>query len=666
MAEVSSTTPVDSPRDEDVRAIVGERLSLAAFSQLSGTLGGYPFVKFVIDRTAARIHYLNHRIYPFHADYIAENLLGIPIKEMDADIDHYNQTFYRDPNRRFLLGILSLHHRDEKGFYSIETVEVDTMELPLLEEIYTTVRQFTEPSIPIFLKPANHLQEAQLARPECKIPKILAHELFATSKFIPLNPGKTTGRLRVFVTHEDYAREKDSLEWFDIIVMPKVPDDIPRLAGIINAEHTTPLSHTNVLASGWQIPNAIQIGILERIRSEGLAGNWVEYSVEQNGEEIGLGRINAPDISKAAPAWRMTKIHLEQPEITNVPLVGLEELRTADRLKYGTKAANLGEIHFVLQKFSSRLLGYYQMPRPPRKNLLPYLAELLGVPESASLPDQAWSFLKEQVHLPRGIAIPFAVQQRFFESSPKIQQAVGKLKMALELGAPQVDALCVSLQKMIVATRFTPEFRDEIDSKIATTLSGVSSFVVRSSSNAEDLEHFSAAGIYESINHVTSADKIFDSIKQVWASVLSPRSVRLRQQVGIPLDDVYMGVIVQEEIRSRMGGVMVTSNPANRGDFRNVYLNISPKSVVQVVQGTDLPYQCLFNTVEGGGRTLSLGSAKDELTTEQNASLQRLAVIGRLLQSHFSPDYTFAAPVDIEWLANEEGIHILQLRPYAG
>ena len=45
--------------------------------------------------------------------------------------------------------------------------------------------------------------------------------------------------------------------------------------------------------------------------------------------------------------------------------------------------------------------------------------------------------------------------------------------------------------------------------------------------------------------------------------------------------------------------------------------------------------------------------------------LQKLATAGRLLQSHFSPDYTFGRPVDIEWAADKNHVHLLQLRPHA-
>jgi phosphoenolpyruvate synthase/pyruvate phosphate dikinase len=257
--------------------------------------------------------------------------------------------------------------------------------------------------------------------------------------------------------------------------------------------------------------------------------------------------------------------------------------------------------------------------------------------------------------------------------------------MALELNAREIDSVCLNLQTLIRTSRMSEKLRSMIDSQIAHHLGGVSSFVIRSSSNAEDLENFSAAGIYESMNHVTTAENIFQSIKEVWASLLSVRSVRLRQEVGISLDDCYMGVIIQEEIteaspteispystpsdvnRQQMGGVLVTTNPGNRAvDFRNVYINASTHSVMKIVQGAELPHQFLFNTVEGGGQTLSLGTDRKDLSAEQKILLQKLALAGRLLQSHFSPDYTFSSPIDVEWLATAEGLFILQLRPYAG
>ena len=654
-------------KEVGVRALINTRLSMEAFSQLSGILAGVPFVKVVVDKNNQSIHFLNNAIYSFHADYIAEVLLGISRDLVEKKIDYYNKTFYVDPDRRFYLGVLALHQRNDKKFFSLETVEVDTMNLEMMKFFCGFVCEWIDPSLPLLFKPANHLQEATLSHVDAaEFPRIYSHELFESKDFVILNRGATRGRIRAFATEREYQEQKHTLEWFDILAMDRVPDDIPRVSGIINAQHTTPLSHTNVLAHGWQIPNATQIGALKLIADSHLDHQWVEYSVNPDVSEIGLRRIERPGEVDRPPIWKTTKVRIEEPEIQNIPILHLSQLRMSDRSRYGTKAANLGEIHHILKNGSGKICGFYRVKRPPRENLLPHLAHAIGVPESADIEEEAANYLRGLVHLPRGIAIPFALQQQFLESSPKIQQAIGKLKMALELNARQVDSLCVSLQKMIVSTKIPARIFDMIDTQIAKHLGGVENFVVRSSSNAEDLQSFSAAGIYESVNRVTTSEKIFQSIKQVWASVLSPRSVRLRQDAGISLDDVYMGVIIQEETPAKMGGVLITTNPTNREDFRNVYFNISLKSTVQVVQGTELPYQCLYNTVEGGGRTLSLGGTHQDLDEHHKELLQKLAYGGRLLQSHFSPDYTFNSPVDIEWLINDEGIYVLQLRPYSG
>lgn len=652
-----------------IPGVAGQRLTLNVFLQLAGKLAGHPFVKIVVDRVEGKMHFINNNRYPFHVDYVGEQILGRKPGELDHEIDAFNQTVYFDLDRRFYFGIISLQKTvgqiPETQFYTFETVEVDTMNRAMVEYFYKFVRSWVDPLIPVLFKPANTLQEQIMKEIDPVIlPRIFSHQLFAASRFIALNPGKSIGRIRAFKSEMDYRRVAHTIEWHDIVVMHRVPDDIPRISGIINAHHTTPLSHTNVLASGWKIPNSIQLGIFDRIEKEGLHESWVEYGVENSASEISLKKTTAPTDAQA-PAWKVNRVEIESPEIANTPILSLDDLRASDRYKYGTKAANLGEMRYVLKNGSERMLGFYRVNRPPRDNLIHHLARFLGVSETSDIASATHDFMRKNFSVPNGIAIPFSCQQEFLESSPRIQQAIGKLKMALELNAHETDSICLSLQQMIRSARMPDKIRNRIDTEIAKHLSGVSAFVIRSSSNAEDLQGFSAAGIYESISHVSKADKIFESIKEVWASLISPRSVRLRHQVGISLDDCYMGVIIQEMIESEIGGVLVTTNPSNPKDFRNVYMNVSAKSVENIVHGSVLPIQMIFSTVEGGGRTLSLGDFPDGVTADQATMLQKLAFAGRLLQSHFSPDYTFSQPVDIEWLAGASGIGILQLRPYS-
>src|SRR5205823_6111780 len=123
----------------------------------------------------------------------------------------------------------------------------------------------------------SHLQERHVAGiPTDELPRVLWHELFSAAAFTPLHPGQARGRLRVFDSTKEYRSA--TLQPHDIVVMPRVPDDIPRVAGMVNTKHTTPLSHTNILATGWRIPNAVQTDGIDRLG--GLDGQWVRYRVD--------------------------------------------------------------------------------------------------------------------------------------------------------------------------------------------------------------------------------------------------------------------------------------------------------------------------------------------------------------------------------------------------
>jgi len=58
-------------------------------------------------------------------------------------------------------------------------------------------------------------------------------------------------------------------------------------------------------------------------------------------------------------------------------------LRLARPAPLRTKAANLGELHHVLANGSADCWVSTRFGRPPRENLLPYLAKLLDVPADA-------------------------------------------------------------------------------------------------------------------------------------------------------------------------------------------------------------------------------------------------------------------------------------------
>ncbi|MFC4069023.1 PEP/pyruvate-binding domain-containing protein [Actinoplanes subglobosus] len=639
-------------------ALVGAILTLDHFERLSGMVSGHSFVKVVVDRWTGTIHFIDSAREQFHAYYIAKHILGITVAELDAEIDEYNRSFYVDPDRRFYLGVLCLHRHARHGLLlSLETVEVDLMSTAMLLDLYRFVRRYVDPALSLRLKPATHRQEEQLAAvPEDEVPQIAAHEIFSATPYFALQPGTAAGRLRAFRDVAAYYRADPPLEWYDIVAMERAPDDIPRLSGIVNAGRTTPLSHTNVLAAGWGIPNAVQVGALDLIDAEGLDGAWVWYEVDPAAAGIRLTRIARPPTVDSPLPGTVCRVTVEPPDTAVAPIAALADLRVTDVCRYGTKAAHLGELLHLLTAGSDRLLGWYQATRDPRPHLMGYLRGLLGVDESADVDGAALGLLREVTVMP-GVALPFALHREFLESSPELGRSVDGLR-----APPAGDSS--RLRELALRTPVPEAVRRRILAAIRAHLGAATRFVVRSSSNAEDLAGFPAAGLYTSVTGVTTTDAVIDAVRRVWASLYTPRGVRLRHQAGIAVDDARMGVVVQEQAPATMGGVLVTTNPAVPHDFRNVYLNVSTSSVEHVVNGVGEPIQMLFNTVEGGGRTISLGDAAHDLAEGDRRRLERLALIGRFLQAHFAFD-TVNAPVDIEWVATPDRISLVQLRPYA-
>ncbi|MGW3690445.1 PEP/pyruvate-binding domain-containing protein [Streptomyces sp. NPDC005125] len=660
----------------DESAEAGDILDLERFDRLRGILAGHPYVKVVVDREAGDWHVLDTAEHSFHAHYIADRILGKERDELHADIDAFNRSVYQDADRRFLLGVLSLHQHTtgdvlmREPFMVLETVEADTMGPELLTEFYGFVRARLVDALRLFVKPANHGQEAALSGvPQDVVPRIAGHQLYTAADFAALNVGEARGRLRYFPSVDTYraAMSEGSIAWYDILAMPTVPDDIPRVAGLISALPTTPLSHTNVLAAGWGIPNAVVRDIAQRVTEGDLADTWVRFAVNAEGAEL-VEAEEPADLDE--PVRQFETVRIGAPRVERLAIVPLSELRAEDRHGYGTKAAHLGELHHVLRSGSVRLTGYYTVPRPPRAHLLGHLAQQLGAAEDAGpeeLCERAGEFLAEHISAPEGIAVPFEFQQRFLAGTPAIQQRIGMLKMALSVGAfESVDRMCAELQNLVRKAALPDEMVRHVHDQVFRNLVGTRALVVRSSSNAEDLPGFSAAGLYESVSRVGDVTGLADAIRQVWASLFSARSVLLRHQAGIPLDDTYMGVIVQRRHDAALGGVMVTCNPTRRDDFRNVCVNCTTGSPEEVVEGSAPPMQYLYNTVEGGGRTISLGAADRDVSEPAKQRLSQLALAGRLLQGHFSHDLTFAGPLDIEWLLDpEDRLHLLQVRPYA-
>src|SRR6185503_1561686 len=85
-----------------------------------------------------------------------------------------------------------------------------------------------------------------------RMPILATSEVGDKSGYQALNPGAAIGQLRII----DYLTPDTVIDRNQIVIFREVPVHLTPLSGIITTERASPLSHVNMLAKSWAIPNA--------------------------------------------------------------------------------------------------------------------------------------------------------------------------------------------------------------------------------------------------------------------------------------------------------------------------------------------------------------------------------------------------------------------------
>jgi hypothetical protein len=473
---------VVQPTDDAKRggpAFLNQIANQAEFQQLArvynpGTPLEIPHVLFVIDRQQGdRIYYLNTPRYSLHENFARERRL-LPAGDKATLIAQY-----KDPQRRLLFGTLSWQ-RDLPG-YTYEFWEGDRLTPELLQLTQQKVQaSFYEP---VRFK-ANSTLHEQVAK-SAGLDAVTQESLLREQTFLPLNTGAAQGRLRIVKSVDDTP----DIAPTDILVLDEVPVALPPVAGLVTQRPSTLLSHVNLLAKGWRIPNAYVRDAVAALREHD--GQWVELTVTSSGYQ--LRRIAKPE---AAPAPKPAARQLPKPDLTVQTIKPLSGMATRDSRHCGVKAANLGAL----------------------KSALPPAAT---VPDGFCIPFAQYAAFMAQLHVAERVA---ALEQRpDFAGDANVRRA--------ELAALRQD---------IVQAQPDPALAAAWRERWQKQLQGRGVFV-RSSSNSEDLPGFSGAGLYTTVPNVTQADALAQAVQTVWASVYNFEAYEARRAAGIGNDAVVMG-----------------------------------------------------------------------------------------------------------------------------
>lgn len=575
-----------------------------------GTPYAMPHTMFVIDRRAKNnIYFVNSQRFRFHKDF----LLATYLVPRGADVF---KPIYIDRDRRFIVGTIAWQKTVEKFTWELWEGDLATAEMIKTANEVIGKAFFQK----VFYKPNSIRQEDVSA--ETGLERVLQDELNKNQAYLALNTGTAVGRLHIIDKLDDTVEIGEN----EILVLRELPLTLPPVRGVIVARPSSPLSHINILAKGWNIPN-IYVKDADRLFRE-LDTYWIKLDARLT--DYSFDRVTRPEDLPKPPDEQVPPVDLKTTRLT-----GLREMRKADSIKFGSKSANLGEM------MNRKIAG---------------------------------------ISIPDGFTVPFYWHQKFMAANGFDDDILDFLDTNDFVHNPRIRRQKLEeFRAKIQKGKFDDSLRQEIITKWKTQLAGKPVFV-RSSSNSEDLPNFSGAGLYSSVANVIEEDKLIEAVKRVWASLWKFEAYEARVRNYVSQTDVYMSALIQVGIDMEKGGVMITKDPFDDRNKNAVYISAVCGHNSKVVDNTGIPEQILFNPRSNSVIVMTLsqqenalafdekgdlketvdkcaGAKKRVLTDLQARSLARVA-IG--IRSAFGGK----KEQDIEWGIMNGRVYIVQSRPY--
>jgi phosphoenolpyruvate synthase/pyruvate phosphate dikinase len=204
----------------------------------------------------------------------------------------------------------------------------------------------------------------------------------------------------------------------------------------------------------------------------------------------------------------------------------------------------------------------------------------------------------------------------------------------------------------------------------------------RSSTNAEDLEGFNGAGLYESYSAELDNPKktIGDAIKKVYASMWTLEGFKEREYFKIDQRSAAMGILVHRSFPDELAnGVAITKNIYNPDvPAFTISCQVGETSVVNPPQGTisdQFLFFMIFSTAftEPAINYLSYSNLNHNNPVLSDNEIVKLSKYLKLIHDHFyytvftdrfESYYTFAMDVEFKINGPNRDIYIKQARPY--
>ncbi|WP_026729150.1 PEP/pyruvate-binding domain-containing protein [Flavobacterium denitrificans] len=482
---------------------------------LSDKFSNIESVKIVYDLRQKKMYYFNSTLIQHHYDFVTDYL------GYDKGVEVFNDDNYSDTekNRDYLLG--NLNHVKGTDKWVFELAASDHMPILLIERFYNLIVQstFIGTRLNFYLNNPEKMEWHQ--QQKFRIPCVKSDYIFNEIKYQEVVSGSTIGILKQYKL-KDLENIKPKAD--EIIVLDGTPDILPNVRGIIVNELQTPLSHLVLLGKNRKIPIMAYTDAFKDNTIKRLLFKKVEI-------KIGIDTFYIKETDKKIVLKSNSK---KKKLIIDNSITDLVSLNTIPKngVNYiGSKAQNMAyliaiskQIPFKTPEDAHAIPFYFYTKHIQKKSISPLIEELLANSQKDSM---VW------IH----------------QQLKKIREAIKKEPIDPELIA-----------------KLNQTFKN----------AAFKNFRFRSSTNAEDLDDFNGAGLYDSKTGILGDSiKTFEkAIKQVWASVWNEASYTERELFGIDQHNIAMGVLVHRSFPDELAnGVVITTN-IFRKDFPGITVNV--------------------------------------------------------------------------------------------
>lgn len=576
-------------------------------------------VKVVYDYSAKKLYFFNSTRYTYHYDFCLQ-VLGFR-----EEIGEFNKESYNPTNQRTYL-LANINYLQNSDDWVMELAASDEMNAGLINFFYKEVQKnvFFKDKLKFYLN-SPHVISLN-SKKELKIPTVFSDFIF---KRITEQSIENTSNVGILKKYDLQKKEDFNPKSDEIIIINTTPEFIPSVRGIIITELQTPLSHLVLLAKNRNIPVYVDTKVWDKESVNLLLGKKVELITKENSYSL-------KTTQKSIPAKKAIKEIVLKRDLKVTDLVDLETSMPLDIVNsIGSKATNLGLLKQIQKEMKS-----------------------FKTPEYA-------------------FAIPFY----YFDQHIKENHLQDKINALYAIPKDSIKLLEKELKafrKEVKNTKVNPELLNKINEKL-NAQNDFKNFRFRSSTNAEDMEGFNGAGLYDSKSAILGdAEKTVEkAILDVWSSFWNFRAFQERDLFGINHESCAMGVLVHRSFPDeKANGVLVTKNMyRDKYDGVTVNVQLGEESVVKPESGVtcDEFYCHNFNGfgsfVVDYRSTSSLNNGKPILTETEIKKLFNISPtlerrLNQLWQKRKMSKAYYPLDIEFKYLGDDKKLYIKQARAY--